>query len=400
LANRGTLAADADVAVVGAGPYGLAAASHLRAAGADVAVFGSAMSFWRCHMPKGMVLRSPWPGCSIGARPELSIDAYARARNVTRTNLIPLERFVDYGEWVQRQAVPDLDTRKLTRIDKAAHGFQLTLEDGATVRVRRVVMAVGLTAQASRPHVFSQLPPALATHASDHADMAPFAGKRVAVVGAGQSALECATLLSEAGAEVELFARTPQIRWLAGGPAATFQAKVKNVLAQLLDPPAPVGPFPLNWIVEMPGVFRLFWRPLRKVFSERALRPCVSGWLIDRSTAVRFRTATAVVAARQSGSAAELALSDGSKTEVDHVLLATGYRVNIARYGLLGAELLKEVRQADGYPVLHGGMESSVAGLHFLGAPAVQDFGPLMRFVAGTGFAARRLTRSITEKAK
>jgi hypothetical protein len=125
------------------------------------------------------------------------------------------------------------------------------------------------------------------------------------------------------------------------------------------------------------------------------LRPCGSGWLIERSTAVHFRTATTVIAARPSGNAAELSLSDGSKTEVDHVLLATGYRMNIGRYGLLAPELLKNVRQTDGYPVLHGGMESSVAGLHFLGAPAVQDFGPLMRFVAGTGYAARRLTRYV-----
>jgi hypothetical protein len=396
LANRNALAADADIAIVGAGPYGLAAASHLRAAGADARVFGSAMSFWRCHMPKGMLLRSPWPGCSIGARPELSIDSYARARNVTPTKLLPLERFVEYGEWVQRQVVSDLDERKITRIGKAAHGFELTLEDGAAVRVRRVVLAVGLSALDDRPQAFSKMPPNLATHASEHADFAPFAGKRVAVIGAGQSALESAALLSEAGAHVELFSRAPQIRWLAGGPAKTVRDKVRNIVARYLDPPAPVGPFPLNWMVEIPAIFRLLPARLQIRFTERVLRPCGSGWLIERSTAVHFRTATVVVAARPAGNAAELSLSDGSKTEVDHVLLATGYRVNIGRYGLLAPELLKAVQQADGCPVLQGAMESSVAGLHFLGAPSVPGFGPLMRFVAGTGYAARRLTRYVT----
>jgi hypothetical protein len=88
-------------------------------------------------------------------------------------------------------------------------------------------------------------------------------------------------------------------------------------------------------------------------------------------------------------------LSDGTKRQVDHVLLATGYRVDIARYPFLSRELLQMVHRVAGHPQLDTGFQSSVDGLHFLGAPAAWSFGPLMRFVAGTEFAARSLTRGI-----
>ena len=46
---------DAHVAVIGAGPYGMAAAAHLRGAGIETLVFGRTMHFWKNHMPQGML---------------------------------------------------------------------------------------------------------------------------------------------------------------------------------------------------------------------------------------------------------------------------------------------------------------------------------------------------------
>jgi hypothetical protein len=57
--------------------------------------------------------------------------------------------------------------------------------------------------------------------------------------------------------------------------------------------------------------------------------------------------------------------------------------------------LVRSLRLVDGYPVLTAGFEASLPGLHFVGASAARSFGPLMRFVAGTGYAARALTRGI-----
>ena len=75
--------------------------------------------------------------------------------------------------------------------------------------------------------------------------------------------------------------------------------------------------------------------------------------------------------------------------------MATGYRVDIRRYPFLAPELLASVRSVDGHPVLDDGLESSLAGLHFVGAPGTYSFGPLLRFVAGTEFAALMLTRRV-----
>src|SRR5207248_6055962 len=66
---RSKAAMTADVAVIGAGPYGLSTAAHLQAAGLDTRVFGEPMSFWRRHMPDRMLLRSS-PTASSIADPE------------------------------------------------------------------------------------------------------------------------------------------------------------------------------------------------------------------------------------------------------------------------------------------------------------------------------------------
>ena len=93
-----------------------------------------------------------------------------------------------------------------------------------------------------------------------------------------------------------------------------------------------------------------------------------------------------------------LRLDDASGRDIDHVILATRYHVDIGRYAFLPRSLVSRVVCVDGHPVLDEGFQSSVPGLHFLGAPAVHSFGPLVRFVAGTDFAARTLARSIVQR--
>jgi hypothetical protein len=95
-----------------------------------------------------------------------------------------------------------------------------------------------------------------------------------------------------------------------------------------------------------------------------------------------------------------LRLNDNTAREVDHVLLGTGYRVDVSQYPFLSSELVQSVRQTDGFPHLGPGLESSVNGLHFLGAPAGWSFGPLMYFVAGTEFAAGELAKGIAKSSK
>jgi hypothetical protein len=100
-----------------------------------------------------------------------------------------------------------------------------------------------------------------------------------------------------------------------------------------------------------------------------------------------------VTAVKPAGDRVAVTFDDGGRDIVDHVLLGTGYRIDLARYPFLDGDLLAEVHRVNGYPVLRRGFESSVPGLHFIGSTGAWTYGPLMRFVAGTPFAAAEVAR-------
>ena len=384
-----------EVAVVGAGPYGLAVAAHLRQAGVDTRVFGDPMSFWRKRMPKGMCLRSPLEASDI-ADPDdaLTLDAYAKRRGLALTYPLPLEEFLRYAQWRLAQSGVEVEARELRAIEKKGRNFRLSFVDGAPVFAYRVVIATGLANQERRPAAFAGLPRELVSHSCEHADFAPFAGKRVAVVGAGQSGCESAALLSEFGADVDLISRDP-IRWIGSeGSMEKGAASVKERLRRLSRTKNGVGPFPLNYLADRPDIVRLFPDRLRAEFTARCLRPAVAGWVKPRLRDVRCHVVETDLTPEASQSAIRLRVGNETKT-FDHVLLSTGYRIDIARLGLIAPELLRRIRCADGSPVLGAGFESTVGGLHFVGSNAVHSYGPLMRFVAGTRYAARHLTQCL-----
>jgi FAD-dependent urate hydroxylase len=384
-----------EVAIIGAGPYGLSAAAHLR--GLDVRVFGETMSFWERNMPAGMLLRSYWEGSHISDPDgELTLDRYEASRGVRLERPVLLEDFVDYGRWFQRRVVPALDGRRVTRIDAAGSHLRLTTDDGEWTRAQRVVIATGIGSFAFRPPRFEALPPGLASHSSDHRDLGPFAGKRIAVIGGGQSALETAALLRERQADVEVIVRSPLVRWLRHGTRLhAWLHDESNLLRRILYPPSDIGPPGLNWLVDTPELFKRLPPGLHSRLARRAIRPAGAGWLRPRLDGTRITTGRSISSAQPIGGQVRLTLDDGTDRRVDHVLLATGYRVDVERCGLLAPELLRALRVVGGYPALTAGMESSVRGLHFVGAAAAGTFGPLMRFVAGTGYSSRALARRV-----
>lgn len=383
-----------EVAIIGAGPYGFAAAAHLQAGKVPTRVFGDVMAFWRKNMPSGMKLRSPW-GASHIADPERahSLDLFASVHGIPRTENLSLADFVRYGEWFQKRAVPDLDTRMVVSVAAGPRGFRLALEDGCAVEAARVVMATGLTNQAYSPPQFAGLPPALVSHSSQVVNPEDFRGRNVAVVGRGQSACESAVLLNEAGAEVELICRG-DVRWL--GEEVVRPRSNGNLLwwlREALQAPSAIGPFPYNWAAELPNLLYRLPPHLRERMSALCLRAAASGWLRPRARGVQINANRTIIGARAQGERVVLQLDNGA-SDFEHVILATGYQVNIGRLGVLAPELLSRISLREGYPVLSPGFESSVPGLHFVGSLAVGSFGPLLRFVAGCGFAARRVTEA------
>jgi hypothetical protein len=386
------LKATSDVVVVGAGPYGLSVAAHLNAYGVNVRVFGESMSFWDRNMPEGMCLRSPWEASQLSdpAR-SLTIDAFQTATGVRVSRPVPIGHFVAYGRWFQSRAVPNLEQRKVVEIEKNTSGFRVVLADGEAVRCGRVVIAGGIGPFAVRPPQFAGLPRDLASHSSEQRDLSIFRGKRVVVIGGGQSALESAALLHESQANVELLVRENTVQWTWQRPWLHTFRPVGAVLYAWPD----VGPAFISHAVARPGLYRMLPRWLQDSWRAKSVRPNGVGWLKPRLRDVRISTGLAVLSASARGNQVELKLSDGSHELVDHVLMATGYRIDVRKYEFLSASLVSALRLIGGCPVLGRGFESSIPGLHFLGAPAVWSYGPLMRFVAGADFAARTVSQSV-----
>jgi len=252
-------------------------------------------------------------------------------------------------------------------------------------------MAAGLAPFGRRPEPFRSLPQALVSHSADVRDLSRFAGRKVLVVGGGQSALESAALLHEAGADVEVAIRARDIVWLPPEDAP----RQPGIRSRLPLPPTDVGGFATGWTAALPDVFRIVPKSLKPVVSYRCIRPAGSDWLRPRLEGVPLGMEAVAVGAQPSNGSVSVNLADGSARVFDHVLLATGYEIDVRSYPFLSPELAAQIDVEGGYPRLRAGFESSVPGLHFLGAPAAITFGPIMRFVVGTWYAAPSLTRRV-----
>jgi FAD-dependent urate hydroxylase len=389
---------ECDVVVIGAGPYGLSAGSHLKAKGIRVRVFGEPMEFWAKKMPEGMLLRSPRVASNIcDPQDAFTLGDYEKALSKKPCAPVPLDTFVEYGRWFQHQLGPDLDKRTIARVDdQQSGGFLLTLEDKSTVRCQRVVVAAGIGPFKRIPAVFKNLWPANLSHCYEGREVKKYAGKRVAVIGAGQSALESAALLHEAGANVEIIVRNSVLRWIGMHKWLHQLGPISKVLYSRYD----VGPLGISRLVSLPRLMTFVPLKLRDKIRKRAVRSAGSPWLVGRLKNVKTSIGRFVTQATNVGGEVVLKLDDNSERRVDHVLLGTGYDVDIAKYKFLPAELLQKVRQFDGYPILGRGFKSSVPGLHFIGAPAARSFGPILYFVAGTEFASPELTSYIARNAR
>lgn len=389
-----TVSPDFDVAVIGAGPHGLAATVHLRRAGVAAHAFGKPMSFWQ-SMPKGMSLRSNMSATNM-IEPEgpLSLAGYMDEIGESFGHPVSLRRFVDYGLWVQRKGVPDLDTRRVTTVDRVVGGFVLELDDGERATARRVVVACGIAPFQRVPPGFEHLPRELTSHSADLTDPAAVAGRRVAVAGGGQSALESAVLMNERGAEVEVIARAREIVWLR----SSSPIHVMGPLGKVVYAPTDVGPLWYSRLVATPALFTRLPRETQDRIAHRSIRPACSYFVKVRVDGIKLTTATEVRQADVIDDGLRLSLSDGTTRQVDHLMFGTGYQVDVGRYPFLGEDIRRGLRVVDGYPVLRSGLETSVAGLHMMGAPAARSFGPTMRFVSGSWYGGQRVARAIARR--
>lgn len=393
------MSSNPDVVIVGAGPYGLSIAAHLRFYGVKFRIFGSPLSVWRSHMPEGMYLKSDGFASNL-SDPEsrFTLKEFCSQAGIPYhdTDLpVRLDTFVGYGDAFQKANVPALEDVAVTSITKSAGGFIVKLETGEEVETRKVVLAVGISHFAYIPPVLEGLPPELVSHSCAHSNVERFRGKDVTVVGGGASAMDLAALLRDSGANVTVIARAPAI--VFNSPPAP-----RSRWQHIRHPNSGVGPSLHGWFYcNYPNVFRCFPERLRKRIVQRFLGPA-AGWTVKERVAGRvpmiLGSKIAQVVIRNGGLCLHLTEGGDKVREhtTEHVIAATGYKVNLKRLRFLNEQIRSKLVTDGISPVLSRNFESSVPGLYFVGLAAANTFGPLLRFAFGADFASRTVSRHLT----
>jgi len=390
----------ADVAIIGAGPYGLSLAAHLRAAGVGYRHFGMPMRLWQAAMPRGMYLKSQGFASNISDPAGThTLEAFCRATDRPYASYglpVALDTFISYGQWFQSGLELPVETMLVTEVTQRDGGFELNLGGVESVLARNVVVAIGVEHFAYVPEPLSVLPAALCTHSSAHRDLAAFRGQEVIVVGAGQSALESAALLHENGAAVKVLARRRALAW-NGEPLPLD----RPLLQRLREPEAGLGSGWATWFYSNhPDLFRKLPEDTRVYRARTALGPAGACWLRDRVDGqFPVLTGHAVTSAEPQDGRVRLEVTapDGASREfeADHVIAATGYRTDLARLTFVSEAIRSRLRTVGGSPEVGRGYESSIAGLYFVGPAVAPTFGPVMRFVFGTWHAGPAVARQL-----
>jgi cation diffusion facilitator CzcD-associated flavoprotein CzcO len=381
-------------AIIGAGPYGLSIGAHFRATGMESLVIGQPMASWRNNMPSGMILKSE-PFASNLSDPQrlYTLERFSTSRGLAYRPIgtpLPIADFLEYARWFQQQTRIDVVDATVIELRQANNGFELILADGDVICARRVILATGYLPFKRTPHVLNGLPRELISHSSEHRDLARFAGKDVTIVGCGQSALELAVMLHEQSASVRLLARAERIAW-------GRKPMPRSMLQRLRSPDAGLGPGWQSVVVsELPKVFWRLPPRIRRDYLAKSWGPFGAWWLQQRARD-RFPSLTShtIVHAVERGYKLVLTAQNPEKTvtfETDHVIAATGYRVDLDRLQHLSQGLRAKIKTCDGVPILDRALQCSIAGLHFVGAASALSFGPVMRFVYGAKHAAAFLT--------
>jgi FAD-dependent urate hydroxylase len=390
-----------EVLVIGAGPYGLSISSHLRGLGVDHLIVGKPMDTWRAHMPVGMYLKSEPYGSDMSTpQSGYDLDGYCRARGISRIERgtpLSIERLLDYADWYTEKLVPGVQDITATEVKPVSGGFQVSFADADSVTARQVVVATGVLPHAYVPAELSGLPSELVSHTADHHTFDRFKGRRVVIVGSGQSALETAALLHEAGGEAQIVARCPDAPLWHPKPLPLSAARrIRLPITKLCE-----GWKCVLW--DTPAAFRLLPQNVRIDKARTVLGPRGAWWLRDRiEGAVDILNAHQLRGAESTGSGVRLLL-DGPKQssiEADHVIAGTGFRIDVANLGFLPEGVRARIDALNGFPVLTRGGESTVPGLYFAGAPASVSLGPSMRFIAGTHNATPQIARAVAHRAK
>ena len=389
-----------EVTIVGAGPYGLSLAAHLGVRHIAFRILGIPMEFWRTSMPEGMSLKSEGCASSIyDPSRSFTLSKYCAEENLPYADLglpVTLKTFISYGVAFQRRIVPTVEQRMVTSVTTNEEGFSVSLDSGETFSTRKLILAIGVGYFAHAPSELADLADAFASHSSRHAELNSFANRDVAIIGAGASALDLAALLNRAGARPVVVTR---------GSAVEFHERERvprTLRSRLMAPSSGIGPGWHSWIFCNASLLFHYLPERRRLEITKTRLGPVGGWFIKDAVVGKVPVIlnAAVEEAAVESNRVRLRLSTDARLPdltVDHVIAATGYRVDLDRIAFLDESLRARIVSVENTPILSSNFESSVPGLYFVGPAAANSFGPLQRFAVGAKFAARRVSRSLAD---
>jgi thioredoxin reductase len=385
-----------DVAIIGAGPYGLSLAAYLRARGAKYRIFGEAMRFW-LNMPVGINLKSLAFATNIAVpKSGYSFPEWCRQHGLEDFEPCTMQSFSAYGLEMQKRFVPDVEEVLVTNVSLRGGGFELALSSGERLHSRKVVVCTGLSGLAQIPDVLRELGPDRMRHTFDISDYSVFRNKTVAVIGAGSSAIEAGALVHEAGGCSEIFVREQEAVFHGRTP------RMRPLWESIKDPITVLGASRTSWVLQqLPLSVYMLPRERRTRFVKRYLGPASPWWIKDRVLGkVPIHVRHEVVEVGNTGQRVQLKMRDGEgglrNLEVDFVIAGTGYDASVSRLRFLDPVILDRIHRIERAPTLNINFESSVPGLHFTGPLSFMCFGPLFRFVTGAEVTARRLARHLS----
>jgi len=382
-------------AIVGAGPFGMAVAAHLR--GVPTRLYGEPMRTWRRLMPPDMKLRSTWNDTSFASPGDEGLtSAWAAATGRELLDPPALPDFLAYADWFLERFGGEHDIDNVASVEPTGSRFRVTTTGGSETSASSVVVAVGVTPFGHVPHAFASLrdDPAV-SFATEYTDYRRFAGRRVVILGGGQGALEAALWCVRATANVEILVRST-VKWFTDHEPWRPRGPVRRRLHALAYPVVGFGPPIVNRLAVRPDIFALLPTRPRVRLTRRVLRAGGSPWLREEVEAgAQITEGVTVLRAERSGETIELELSDGSRRHADHVLLGTGFTFDRGRLDFLTPDLQQRIKLEAGWPRLDRTFQSSIPRLYFVGFAAEARFGPSARFVRGARYAAPTVAAAI-----
>ncbi|HYK73160.1 MAG TPA: NAD(P)-binding domain-containing protein [Pseudoneobacillus sp.] len=367
-----------DVIIIGSGPFGISLGAHAVANQLTYKLFGYPMDFWKNQMPQDMFIRTPHEFVSFSdSNDELTVQHFSEETGTELVTPLPRPIFVEYANWFAKKAGIEFTPELVTKVVHKEGYYEVTSENGDTFTAKNIVVATGVQHYKFLPHFLKDFPEKLVTHTTGYTSFAQFKGKKVVVLGSGQSAWEAAGLLHRDGADVELIYRK-------SGP--NYAGSRENEIAL---------------------------RDVGDIFYNLPLEEKKQGWGQSAGSVAHFlKPYVEGIVPQNAGLAIEkieqvnedeirLVLSDGTEKIVHHIIAATGFHINLDKVPFFDQELLMEIGREDDYiqfPKLNESFESSVPGLYFAGPLSSHSHGPTFRFILGLRKTAFSIIPSIVKK--